>query len=115
MNEAARTLIAAACALALAASFSACGEDDEPAPTTTAATTPASPGPLGSRLAERIAELLQRRGLDPAVAECAVERLGAELGESELERTLERIERHRPTPRALLDAASDAGAACAAP
>ena len=115
MNEGARTLIAAACALALVAALSACGGDEDPAPTTTAATTPAPPGALGSKLGQRVTVLLERRGLDPAVAACAVGRLGAELREPELERALERIERHERIPPPLLEAASGAGAACAAP
>jgi hypothetical protein len=108
-----RTLIGAACAVALAG----CGGDEADEPTATTATdaqtTEASA--LRIRLDRLVTRLLTDRGLDPKVAECALSELAESVPDAELESAIAAIRKTGAAPPEVIAAAAAAGEACGRP
>ena len=108
-----RALVATACALALAG----CGgdDDDEPASTTSTSVPAAETSALRQRLERQVTGLLTDRGLDPAVARCALAELAETVSDSELESAIAAIRKTGAAPPELIEAAAAAGETCGRP
>jgi hypothetical protein len=97
-------------------SVSACGGDDGQESTTASAVTETtveqSVSETRQRLDELVRELLTKRGLDPAVIDCALQRLSETISDEEIEAAAAAIERTGSPTAAVIDAATQAGRAC---
>jgi hypothetical protein len=108
--------LASLCVLA-ALGLAACGGDDETTTTTTAGATGATGATGGEGAAvdlDRFRELITEQvvdaqGLSQKQAECAVDRIFDEVSEEDLQQAAQTGQ----PPEELLDAAFDAGVACA--
>jgi hypothetical protein len=97
-------------------SVSACGGDDGQESTTASAVTETtveqSISETRQRLDELVRQLLTKRGLDPAVIDCALQRLSETISDEEIEAAAEAIKRTGSPTAAVIDAATQAGQAC---
>jgi predicted outer membrane protein len=99
-----------------AASLSACGGDDGQESTTASAATETtieqSVTETRERLDDLVRELLTKRGLDPAVIDCALQRLSETISDEEIEAAAAAIKRTGSPTAAVIDAATQAGQSC---
>jgi Flp pilus assembly protein TadD len=105
----------------MAAALAGCGGggDDESATTTTGTkatettTTSASVSETRRKLEDLVRELLTKRGLDPAIIDCALGRLQETTSDEEIKAAAVSIKKTgSPTPE-VIDAATEAGQQCA--
>jgi hypothetical protein len=117
-----RPAIILAVAALMAAALSGCGGGGDDESTTTRSgtestgTTSSTPSVSETRekLEDLVRELLTRRGLDPAIIDCALGRLQETISDEEIRAAAVSIKKTgSPTP-AVIDAATDAGQECAA-
>jgi Flp pilus assembly protein TadD len=93
------------------------GGDDESTTTssteaTGTTTTESSVSETRRRLDDLVRELLTKRGLDPAIVDCALQRLQETISDEEIEAAATAIKKTgSPTP-AVIDAATQAGQQC---
>jgi hypothetical protein len=101
----------------IAAAAAGCGGGDDSGPETGSATTGEAATGAISELRERfdrqVRDLLTDRRLDPAVIDCALERLRETVSDAEIASAAQEIKQTGTTPAALIDAATAAGADCA--
>jgi hypothetical protein len=94
-----------------------CGGGDESRSEAASATTGTVAAGDASRLRERfdrqVRQLLTERGLDPAVIDCALQRLHETVSDTQIESAADEIQQSGVPPAALIDAATEAGAQCA--
>lgn len=75
-------------------------------------TTESSTGETRQKLEDLVHELLSKRGLDPAIIDCALQRLSETISDEEIEAAAAAIKKTgSPTP-AVIDAATEAGQQC---
>jgi hypothetical protein len=110
-----RVAIAVAVTTLIAATLTACGGDS--GSSTTAATTTSTRGAAVSepreRFDEQIRSLLTKRGLDPDVIDCALDRMSETVTDAQIQEAAQEIKQTGAPPSALITAATDAGAECA--
>ena len=80
--------------------------------TTSATVEAAEPSPLRSRFDDLVAALLERRGLDAAVTECALAELDDSIGDAEIKAATDEIRKTGIPPPEITEAAAAAGEAC---
>jgi hypothetical protein len=109
-------IVLAAAALAPSAVVG-CGGDSAEQPSTvsgkTQSTDESSASETRQRLDDLVRELLTKRGLDPAVIECALQRLSETISDAEIKAATTEIKRTGSPPATLIDAATEAGQQCA--
>jgi len=109
-----RPLLAAIACLALAAALGGCGGEDEAEDptTTTASNQPAEVTPLRRELERELRKLIEA---DAAAAdpECVIEELRTTLDNELVEAAVTAAERGEEIPKEAVDAAFEAGEACA--
>jgi Flp pilus assembly protein TadD len=114
-----RPAIILAVAALMAAALAGCGGggDDESSTTTsgtqaTESTTESSVSETRQKLEDLVRELLTRRGLEPAIIDCALGRLQETISDEEIKAAAVSIKKTgSPTP-AVIDAATEAGQEC---
>jgi hypothetical protein len=106
--------IALAVALLTVAAIAGCGGGGS---TTTAAPAP-SPGTtelsqLRQQFDDQIRTLLTKRGLDPDVIDCALDRMSETVSDKQIQDAAQEIKQTGAPPTTLITAATDAGEQCA--
>ena len=99
-----------------AQALTGCGGDGDESTTTSSVTTTTTPKPSVSEIRQKlddlVRELLTKRGLNPAIIDCALQRLSETLSDEEIEAAATAIKKTgSPTP-AVIDAATEAGRQC---
>jgi hypothetical protein len=107
--------IALAVTALIAATLTACGGDDGSSTTgqATTSTGAADVSELRQRFDEQIRILLTRRGLDPDVIDCALDRMSETVTDAQIQQAAQEIKQTGAPPSTLITAATDAGAECA--
>jgi hypothetical protein len=96
---------------------SGCGGDEDGKESTTASaatesTVEQSLSETRQRLDDLVRELLTKRGLDPAVVDCALQRLSETISDADIEDAAAAIKRTGSPTAAVIDAATQAGQEC---
>jgi hypothetical protein len=107
--------IALAVVSVIAGTVSACGGDSGTSTTgaATSSTRSAEISRLRQRFDDQIRALLTRRGLDPDVIDCALERMSETVTDAQIQEAAQEIKQTGAPPTTLITAATDAGAQCA--
>ena len=102
--------------VALAVAIAGCGGGSTPPPSRRArrrrSRRQIEQSALRSRFDDLVAGLLERRGLDAAVTECALGELDDSVGDAELKAAADQIRKTATVPPEIIDAAAAAGEAC---
>jgi hypothetical protein len=108
--------IALAVASLIAATLTACGGDGGSSMTgaNTTSTGTEEISQLRQRFDDQIRSLLTRRGLDPDVIDCALERMSQTVTDAQIQEAAEEVKQTGAPPTTLITAAANAGAECAA-
>jgi hypothetical protein len=91
---------------------SGCGGSGEQTSTTASTATELSVGETRQRLDDLVGELLTKRGLDPAVIDCALQRLSETISDAEIKEAAAAIKRTGSPTAPVIDAATEAGRQC---
>jgi hypothetical protein len=99
----------------IAATLTACGGEDgsSTAGATAASTSGEEISQLRQRFDERIRRLLTRRGLDPDVIDCALDRMSESVTDEQIQAAAQEIKQTGAPPTTLITAATLAGEQCA--
>jgi len=99
-------------ALALALLLGACGAGDDASETAVPTTTPVAETAVRERFENLVADVLERRELDRATIECALEQLATSVSDEEIKAATDEIRQTGVPPPDVIEAAAAAGEAC---